>query len=540
MPNPIAPRAARRARTRAAALAAVVLASGCALAAAPARAQRLWGPEERLVLRDYTRIVAVAASFERAYAVTPSAVLLLDPRTRRWTAVADAPSPDALRGVGLALVDPLDQALWLAGRSEWFRYQPDLRLWDRGPVPGPVSQIAMDRADPIGGLYLRTRGGWMVVPRIGGAAMPATAPAQPVFASRLEDALRANPALESFAPQILGAGRRIPARFTSAAPSADGIGWFIGTDGLGLLWFDGMTVHPERLAFGLESDRAAALFAAPGGMWVLTEPSPSGVGGALSWVAQDAGEVRTNLGTFGGGLDFTRAWDLAGAGEVLWAATDAGLLRLPTDDGPVDLLDEGRGLPDRRVYGVATWRGQVYAATRGGLARVGDSLAAERIAPRFPGPAYAVVVRGDTVWAGTPQGVFAAPPGAGDLEQPPGSAARSEARREVGALAWLADTLVALTRDELLHTSGPEPWQVGPRLSDVLGTLRAMVQWRDGFWVAGRNGVAYVTLGGPAGLALTAPADLPGEPTDVAVDELYLWVATVGGLVRFRLDAVQP
>jgi hypothetical protein len=206
----------------------------------------------------------------------------------------------------------------------------------------------------------------------------------------------------------------------------------------------------------------------------------------------------------------------------------------------VDLLDEGRGLPDRRVYGVATWRGQVYAATRGGLARVGDSLAAERIAPRFPGPAYAVVVRGDTVWAGTPQGVFAAPPGAGDLEQPPGSAARSEARREVGALAWLADTLVALTRDELLHTSGPEPWQVGPRLSDVLGTLRAMVQWRDGFWVAGRNGVAYVTLGGPAGLALTAPADLPGEPTDVAVDELYLWVATVGGLVRFQLDAVQP
>ena len=33
---------------------------------------------------------------------------------------------------------------------------------------------------------------------------------------------------------------------------------------------------------------------------------------------------------------------------------------------------------------------------------------------------------------------------------------------------------------------------------------------------------------------------LPGEPTDVAVDERHLWVATLGGLVRFRLDAVQP
>ena len=71
------------------------------------------------------------------------------------------------------------------------------------------------------------------------------------------------------------AGRRVPARYTSAAPSADGLGWFLGTDGLGVLWFDGVAIHPERLPFGLESDRVAALVAQRGGVWVLTEPSSS-------------------------------------------------------------------------------------------------------------------------------------------------------------------------------------------------------------------------------------------------------------------------
>ncbi len=504
-------------------------------------AQRLWRPEDRLILRDYTRVVAVAAGLDRAYAVTPDAVLLLDPRTRRWTGVAEAPEPGALGRMGLALVDPLDNALWLAGRNEWFRYQPDLRLWDRGPTPGPVTQIAFDRADPTGGLYLRTRGGWSLVPRMGGGALPGQAPSQPVLASRLEDAFRANPSLEAFSPQVLAAGRRVPARYTSAAPSGEGLGWYLGTDGLGLLWLDGAAIHPERLPFGLESDRAAALFAVPGGVWVLTEPSDLGVmGGALTWVSEEAEEFRTQLGPFGAGLDFTRAWDLVGTGEALWAATDAGLLRVPQDGRAVDQLDEGRGLPDRRAYGLAAWHGEVYVATRGGIARVGDTLLVERLAPQFTGPAFAVAARTDTVWVGTQQGVFAAPPGAADLERPAEAAPRAESRRDVGALAWLADTLVALTRDELIYTTGREPWMVGPRLSGTLGALRALVQWRDGFWVAGQRGVAYVTLGGPAGLALTTAGDLPDEPTDVAVDGRHLWVATLGGLVRFRLDAVQP
>jgi ligand-binding sensor domain-containing protein len=72
----------------------------------------------------------------------------------------------------------------------------------------------------------------------------------------------------------------------------------------------------------------------------------------------------------------------------------------------------------------------------------------------------------------------------------------------------------------------------------VLGRLRRFVPDKAGFWVAGDRGVGFVRLRGPAILVLTQ-GDLPGLTRDLAVDESYLWVATDGGLVRFRLDAIR-
>jgi hypothetical protein len=33
--------------------------------------------------------------------------------------------------------------------------------------------------------------------------------------------------------------------------------------------------------------------------------------------------------------------------------------------------------------------------------------------------------------------------------------------------------------------------------------------------------------------------DLPAEPSDLALDADHLWVGTLAGLVRFRLDALR-
>jgi ligand-binding sensor domain-containing protein len=106
-------------------------------------------------------------------------------------------------------------------------------------------------------------------------------------------------------------------------------------------------------------------------------------------------------------------------------------------------------------------------------------------------------------------------------------------------IAPLADTLVALTQDALIWRNPKNSsWTRGPDLSALLGRLRRMVVEGDGFWVAGDRGVGYVRLDTPP-IHPLRESDLPGAANDLAVDDQYLWVATDGGLVRFRLSAIR-
>jgi ligand-binding sensor domain-containing protein len=107
-------------------------------------------------------------------------------------------------------------------------------------------------------------------------------------------------------------------------------------------------------------------------------------------------------------------------------------------------------------------------------------------------------------------------------------------------LATLGDTLVALTFDELLWRNPQSgQWTLGPNLSALLGRLRRFVADGPGFWIAGDRGVGFARLSAPA-LRPLSQGDLPGAANDLAVDQDFLWVATDGGLVRFRLDAIRP
>ena len=71
-------------------------------------------PDDRVVLRDMTTIQAIASSFDRVYVVTRSAVGTFRPLAKRWEPPVAAPAPEALQRVFAAIVDPLDQSLWLA------------------------------------------------------------------------------------------------------------------------------------------------------------------------------------------------------------------------------------------------------------------------------------------------------------------------------------------------------------------------------------------------------------------------------------------
>jgi ligand-binding sensor domain-containing protein len=513
----------------------------CIALATPVLAQspsRDWRPADRTVIGDFTYITSIACALDRVYITSPAAVLLWHPQFQQWEGPYDPPDPALLSRVFGSLVDPLDNSLWLARPDGWVHYQPELQLWDSGTVPDGVITLAFDKNDPVSGLYLRTRRGWVVVPRGGLTATAGRAPVNPVTPVSVDEVLRSSPTLQANAAQILLDPHLRSVRYTAAARSFDNQGWFLGTSGVGTLYLMDGAAIPERLTFGLPSPVVGAVLAAPDGIWAATQRTQQ-ADAALTLVDPELKSFRSLRGLPATGVPFTQVRELAGQGTRVWAATDFGVARIETRDGRIDLVDVGRGLPDARVYAVVSRQGRITVGTARGIARVSDSLTVERLAPAFSEVAYAVFPIGDSVWVGTSRGLLMALPGERDLLRPSTLASASQ-RAPVVALSSLGDTLVGLTRDQMLwRDPRTSAWTLGPNLSAVLGGLRNFTPDGAGFWVVGERGVAFARLSTPPMRPLRA-GDLPGAAYDVAVDDKFLWVATDVGLVRFRLDAVRP
>ena len=499
---------------------------------------RDWRPEDRTVIGDFSRINAIATSADRVFLASPSGILIWNPQFQRWEGSFDPPDRSLLARVFAGLTDPLDNSLWLARPEGWVHYQPDIQLWDQGVVPEGIQDIAFDQDNPAAGLYLRTRRDWALLPRGGAVPAPSSPPVRPLAPPSVAEAIRSNPTLQANAAAILTDNRLRSVRYTAAARSFDNRGWYLGTSGVGALYFPDGAALPQRLAFGLPTDRVGAVFSWPGGVWAATDRTPL-TDAALTFVATDLAEFLSLPGTSAVGTPFSQVRELAGQGRAVWAATDQGVARVQPADSTVQLIDERRGLPDSRIYSIVSRGGRIVVGTAHGVARLGDSLMVERIAPGYSDPVYTVFPTGDSVWAGTPRGLLLALPDRPDMVRPAGMTSPS-LQSGVVDLAPLADTLVALTRDQLLwRDPRSSQWTIGPNLSGLLGRLRRFVADGPGFWVAGDRGVGFARLGTPP-LRPLREGDLPGAANDLAVDEEFLWVATDGGLVRFRLSAIRP
>jgi hypothetical protein len=514
---------------------ALVSFGGQVVAQSPSRD---WRPAERTVIGDFTRVTSIAATLDRVYVTSPSQVLIWHPQFHQWEGPFDPPDASLIARVFGALADPLDNSLWLAGPDGWVHYQPELQVWDRGDVPDGVITIAFDLADPVSGLFLRTRRGWQLLPRGGLATVPTRAPTRPTSPARVEDVLGSSPTLQANAAQILTDPRLRTVRYTSAARSADNLGWYLGTSGVGLLYLPDGAALPEYLRFGLPSSLVGAVLSWPDGVWAATDRTPQ-ADAALSFIAASLTEFRTLRGLPATGIPFTQVRKLAGQNTAIWAATDFGLARVQLGDGRIDLVDQARGLPDSRVYAVVSRLGQITIGTAHGIARVNDSLRVERLVPQFSDAAYAVFPTGDSVWVGTSRGLFVALANQRDVIRP-AAVASASLQAPIIALASLGDTLVALTRDQLLwRNPRTTAWTLGPNLSGLLGRLCCFAAEGPGFWIAGEHGVGFARLQTPPIRALRE-GDLPALTNDLAVDQDYLWVATERGLVRFALSAIRP
>ncbi len=499
---------------------------------------RDWRPEERTVIGDFSRVNAIATSSERVYIVSPSAVLVWNPRFHHWEGSFDPPDASLLSRVFTALADPMDNSLWLARQNGWVHYQPDLQLWDQGLVPDGVLSIAFDQDNPGVGIYFRTRRGWLQLPRGGGVPLPSSGPARPLAPATVEQAVRSNPALQANAAAILTDNRLRSVRYTAAARSFDNRGWYLGTSGIGALYADDGVALPDRLTFGLPSDQVGAVFSWPGGVWAGTTRTPL-ADAALTFVESDLSEFRSFPGPSAAGAPFDQIRDFAGQGKSIWAATNQGVARVNPAEGRIELVDEGRGLPGSRAYAVVSRGGRITVGTERGIARISDSLEVSRIAPAYSDAAYAVFPAGDSTWVGTPSGIRLALPGLAGLVRPEGLSSPS-LQAPVIELAMVGDTLVALTHDSFLwRDPRTRLWALGPNLSALLGRLRRFVADGPGFWLAGERGLGYARLNAPP-LRTLRDGDLPGAINDLVVDADHLWVATDRGLVRFRLRDIRP
>jgi hypothetical protein len=516
---------------------AVLLLLAVGSAAAAQSPSRDWRPEDRTVIGDFSYVTSVASSMERVYATSRTSLVIRQPQFQVWSGPFEPPRRETLAGVFASLVDPMDQSLWLARADGWVHFQPELQLWDEGRVPEGVVTIAFDEADPLGGLYIRTRGGWYVLQRGGMVPTPARPPARAIHPTTVQEVLRQAPTLQTNAAHLMDSRMR-PVRFTAAARAFDNQGWYLGTAGLGLLYLQDAAALPEPMPFGLPAQFVGAVMTWPGGLWAATNRTIE-TDAAFTFVESSLREFRTVRGLPATGTPFGRVIELAGRDKSLWAATDFGLARVDPEQGRIELFDEGRGLPHSRVLDVAGRQGRIVVGTARGLASVDDSLRVTRVAPRYVEAAYAVFPAGDSIWVGTPRGVFVALPGEEDLDRPPGLSAASLQAPVIG-IALLGDTLVALTRDHLLwRDPRTQAWSLGPNLSVLLGRLRRFAADGPGFWVAGDRGVGFARLGGSPTRPLRE-GDLPGPANDLAVDREHLWVGTAAGLVRFRLDAIRP
>lgn len=504
---------------------------------------RDWSPEDRTIIGDFTRITSVATAQDRVYVTSPTSLLIWNPQFRRWDGPVTPPDGRVLERVVAAMVDPLDNSLWLVRVDGWVHYDPAIRLWDHGLLPQGVQEVAFDLNAPVDGLHLRSGGNWYVIPRGGNAPIPGSAPARPLRPTTVQEAIRANPTLQSTTAQVLLDNRLSAARFTAAARSFDGLGWYLGTWGVGLLYLAEGGIVPERLTFGLPGTFTSALFGAPGGVWVSTDgtaaatPAP-----ALTYIASDLSGFTWIQGEAGFGLPFTRVRRIIGLNNDLWLATDAGAARVNPDNGRVEMFDEGKGLADNRVYTVAARRGRLVVGTARGLSTIRDGQVT-RLAPEYVEPIYALALSpaADSVWVGTPRGMRLAVEGETNLLLPSELNTVAALSEPVVAVGWHADTLVGLTEDRVIWRDGRlKSWWLGPTISPLLGRLRAFASGEGGLWVAAEKGVAFVPFNAVPARILFSPTDIPGTPLDVATDDEYLWVATDGGLTRFRLASVRP
>lgn len=491
-------------------------------------------PEDRVLLGDFSRVNAVASTFDRVYVAYPSALGIWRPIERRWEVPRAPPDARQLSRVRAAIVDPLDRSVWLATVDGWLHYALESDRWDRGALPGRVLALAVDPINPARGVWFRTTAGWVVQPTIGPGSV-AIPPQTLQLAPTLDDAMRDLPQLRGVLPSALVGPRMMSGQATSVAPAATRDGWFVGTTNRGLLFVDRFGATSVSVGLGLPGEVIGAVLATGAGVWVATDATRDMPAGLTFVNADLSGSIPvTGMPTQGLPFDITRR--MVAGDRTLWLGTDRGVVRVAIDANRLQQWDEGNGLPDQRVTALVQRREHIIVGTMRGLAEVERDGTLRRHAPAFIDAVYSLAARGDTAWVGTSRGLFALVANDNDLRMPEGFRRLTGITAPVLGVGYHADTLVAMTPEQILWRDPlTGTWTAGPVISGELGRLTVLDASVRGVWVGGSRGAGLVHPTTGVVRSLRVPVDIPGEVTAIANDGTHLWIGTPAGLVRFLL-----
>ena len=519
------------------ALAALLATLAVSVPLAAQSGSRLWRPDERAVISDFGYVEAIGLSRDVLYVVTRGGIGVYDRRFWRWeppvTPVSGLPTETVLA----ALVDPVDRSLWMGTVSGLLRYDPALESFETLIVPGGVSDLMFDRDDPFGGLYLRGRQGWQLLPRGSQLPVPFAAvppPSRQLRAESVERILQRLPNVAARAPLLLTDQRLRRYRFTAGAEAPDNEDVYLGTDGGGVLKIDIMT-NVEPMPFGLLAPSAGAVVAVREGVWVGTGRPSARTG--FSFVSTDLQRYAYEEGPPATGYRFRSVYDLVGNERTLWAATDVGVWKVEVgrraQRSAIGVIAETES-----AYAIAEAPAGVWVGTERGLVLIDDSGDARRVDDRVNTQIFALAASHDTVWVGGALGLGVTWWDADEIVVPAEVATEPLLREPVFALVFGRDTLVAAYRDRIARRAPDGRWLVERVISGELGSVTSLAADDAGVWIGGLRGIGFYRFATRAFAFFATVGDVPGPVRDLAVDREHLWVASDGGLVRFAKEAL--
>ncbi|MHB1311500.1 MAG: hypothetical protein ACYC3L_05735 [Gemmatimonadaceae bacterium] len=464
--------------------------------------------EDRVVITRGSDVRALGVGRRWVYAVTSDAVLVYDRDLRAWQppyARDGGFEPSLVRAVG---VDPDDDSAWLVTQSGAWTLQPSTAFLVRAPA-GPLP--ARLRVGSLQSVYRE-------FPSLQGFGQLLT---------RDEASLQGFPVV---------AGARAPDRTEV----------WLGTAGGGVFQVDPLFNSATSRPYGLAVSGAGAIARAADGVWIAPAPRPAEPRVALTFASRDLQRWRWVDDASRRGFGGDRATALDVRGSTAWMGSTRGLFRIALADGGTRAFTPMAGLPSDLVLSVLARGEGTWVGTARGLAFL-PSDSAERgghviSAPEVTGvPVRALLATGDTLWVGTEGGLVLRTPGEpGAFVRPRAAATLLRLRQPVRAIAHADSLVFVATRDAVLalnlHSgTWSDPWPTSPWRG--VGDIEVMAGDARSVWVGGAFGVVSIDRATGASRAARTGSDLPDAVTGLVLDGPWAWVATLGGVVRYRRAA---